>query len=61
MTGVQTCALPICLWFEDGQIGSGIKDIWTDNSQSIIRKMIINGQVVIIREGKMYNVLGNSL
>lgn len=49
------------LWFEDGQIGSGIKDIWTDNSQSIIRKMIINGQVVIIREGKMYNVLGNSL
>ena len=52
------------LWFEDGQIGTGIEDIWTDDThtpQSMIRKMMINGQVLILRNGKLYNVMGNSL
>ena len=52
------------LWFEDDQIGTGIKDIWTDDThtpQSMIRKIMINGQVVILRNGKLYNVMGNSL
>jgi hypothetical protein len=46
------------LWFEDGQTGTGIEDIWTDNATSTARKMLINGQVVIIRDGQMYSVLG---
>ncbi|MBR2486493.1 MAG: hypothetical protein IKB46_01715 [Paludibacteraceae bacterium] len=52
------------LWFEDDQIGTGIEDIWTDDThtpQSMIRKMMINGQVLILRNGKLYNVMGNSL
>lgn len=46
------------LWFEDGQTGTGIEDIWSDNATSTARKMLINGQVVIIRDGQMYSVLG---
>ena len=46
------------LWFEDGQTGTGIEDIWTDNATSTARKMLINGQVVIMRDGQMYSVLG---
>ena len=49
------------LWFEDGQTGTGIEDIWTDNATSTARKMLINGQVVIVRDGKLYNVMGYSL
>lgn len=52
------------LWFEDPLIGSGIEDVWADDStstQSTTRKLIMNGQVIIIRDGKMYNIMGNLL
>ena len=52
------------LWFEDALIGSGIEDVWADDStstQSTTRKLIMNGQVIIIRDGKMYNIMGNLL
>jgi hypothetical protein len=46
------------LWFEEGRTNTGIEDIWTDNTTSTARKMLIDGQVVIIRDGQMYSVLG---
>ncbi len=49
------------LWFENGQTGTGVENIWTDNATSTARKLLINGQVVIIRDGKLYNVMGYSL
>ena len=52
------------LWFEDALIGSGIEDVWADDTtstQSTTRKLIMNGQVIIIRDGKMYNIMGNLL
>ena len=52
------------LWFEEAFIGSGIDDVWADDThatQSTTRKLIWNGQVVIIRDGKMYNIMGNLL
>ena len=52
------------LWFEEAFIGSGIDDVWADDThatQSTTRKLIWNGRVVIIRDGKMYNIMGNLL
>lgn len=52
------------LWFEDALIGSGIEDIWADdanNTKSSTRKLLMDGQVVIIRDGKMYNIMGGLL
>ncbi len=52
------------LWFEEAFIGSGIDDVWADDTtstQSTTRKLIMNGQVIIIRDGKMYNIMGNLL
>ena len=52
------------LWFEDALIGSGIEDIWADdanNAKSSTRKLLMDGQVVIIRDGKMYNIMGGLL
>ena len=49
------------LWFETGKTGTGVEDIWTDNAASSARKLIMDGQVVIIRDGKLYNVMGYSL
>jgi hypothetical protein len=49
------------LWFEDGQTGTGVENIWTDNDTTTARKLIMDGQVVIIRDGKLYNVMGYSL
>ncbi len=46
------------LWFEEGRTNTGIEDIWTDNTTSTARKLLIDGQVVIIRDGQMYSVLG---
>ena len=46
------------LWFEEGRTNTGIEDIWTDNTTSTARKMLIDGQVVIMRDGQMYSVLG---
>ncbi|MEE0921512.1 MAG: hypothetical protein U0L47_03360 [Paludibacteraceae bacterium] len=46
------------LWFEEGRTGTGVEDIWTDNTTSTARKLLINGQVVIVRDGQMYSVLG---
>ena len=49
------------LWFENGQTGTGVENIWTDNDTTTARKLIMDGQVVIIRDGKLYNVMGYSL
>ena len=52
------------LWFEDALIGSGIEDIWAEdanNAKSSTRKLLMDGQVVIIRDGKMYNIMGGLL
>lgn len=52
------------LWFENEKTDTGIDDIWTDNiqeTQSTTRKMIIGGQLIIIRGGKKYNVMGGNL
>ena len=52
------------LWFEDVLIGSGIEDVWADdanNAKSSTRKLLMDGQVVIIRDGKMYNIMGGLL
>lgn len=52
------------LWFENEKTDTGIEDIWTDNiqeTQSTTRKMIIGGQLIIIRGGKKYNVMGGNL
>ena len=49
------------LWFEEGRTGTGVEDIWTDNTTSTARKLLINGQVVIVRDGQMYSVLGYRL
>ncbi len=52
------------LWFENTMNDTGIEDIWTDNinkDHSTTCKMIIEGQLVIIRAGKMYNVIGGRL
>ena len=52
------------LWFEDAFIGSGIEDVWADdthNDTRTARKIIIDGQVIIIRDGKMYNIMGGLL
>lgn len=52
------------LWFEDALIGSGIEDVWAEdanNAKSSTRKLLMDGQVVIIRDGKMYNIMGGLL
>lgn len=52
------------LWFEDVLIGSGIEDVWAEdanNAKSSTRKLLMDGQVVIIRDGKMYNIMGGLL
>jgi len=52
------------IWFETDKINSDVENLWTDSTngtQSAVRKIILNGQVVIIRDGKCYNVLGYSL
>ena len=41
--------------------GTGVEDIWTEYAATSARKLIMNGQVVIIRDGKLYNVMGYSL
>ena len=54
----------LSLWFEEALIGSGIEDVWADDThatQSSTRKIILDGQVVIIRDGKMYNIMGGLL
>ena len=52
------------LWFEEALIGSGIEDVWADDThakQPSTRKLLLDGQVVIIRDGKIYNIMGNLL
>ena len=52
------------LWFESDGINSGIEDVWgeeANGNQAATRKMIINGQMLIIRDGKVYNVMGARL
>ena len=49
------------LWFEKDSINTDVKDIWTDNEIDAARKVVIDGQVLIIRDGKMYSVLGYRL
>ena len=54
----------LTLWFEGEQVGTGIEDVWAEDAngtQSTTRKMIINSQVIIMRNGKMYNLMGCSL
>lgn len=54
----------LTLWFEGEQVGTGIEDVWAEDvngTQSTTRKMIINSQVIIMRNGKMYNLMGCSL
>ena len=52
------------LWFESDGINSGIEDVWgeeANGNKAATRKMIINGQMLIIRDGKVYNVMGARL
>ena len=54
----------LTLWFEGERVGTGIEDVWAEDAngtQSTTRKMIINSQVIIMRNGKMYNLMGCSL
>lgn len=48
----------LLLWFEKDGINTDVKDIWTDNEIDAARKVVIDGQVLIIRDGKMYSVMG---
>lgn len=52
------------IWFETDGINTDVENLWTDTTdgtQPAVRKIIIDGQVVIVRDGKLYNVLGYSL
>ena len=53
----------LTLWFE-GELNTGLEDIFGGNCGNIIggkpaaKKIIINGQILIIRDGKIYNAQG---
>jgi hypothetical protein len=42
-------------------INTGIDDIHSDNTTSNAQKIIYNGQLIIIRDGKTYNIMGQEL
>lgn len=49
------------LWFEPEEVENGVDNIWSedmDNGKHVAKKMMVSGQLYIIRDGKAYNVQG---
>ena len=51
----------LVLWFESDGIFTGVENVCVEDTNSATRKIISNGQILIIRDGKVYNVLGTRL
>lgn len=57
-TGIENVPAQIRFVFEDHKIPTSVLDVTADEK---VVKRIVNGQLVIIREGKMYDALGKKL
>ena len=53
INALNSCKVPVHIVY--GAVGSGVEDVKTDVEVS---KQIVNGQLLIIRDGKTYNVMG---
>ena len=52
------------LWFEKEEIEDGVDNIWVDdanNGKHKSKKIMMDGQLLIIRDGELYNIVGTRL